>query len=340
MSDEDFVPESKSKAWVWVLVIILLVAAGVGVYYFAFKKSADKPTTSGSSVATSDEKVVIAENWIVGSAIQKANTTSTDTHKLAENSYRMYLMGQGGIFYADSTDCKTFATAVSTGVKEDTGKMISNPAVLQVSANDWIMIYEMAPINKAGQQENTPASAATQRNLYLATSTDGKVFTKVGIAIDSSKEDGFFASVPDLVKTPEGKIRMYYVSGGSAIGSAISTDNGKTWTREDDYRLSDSAVDPDVSLQTENGKTKWVMYYSILDPAKNALYKATSTDGLKWENETKLFAATTGGAIVDPDVVEISKDSYVMFLGQSSSGGSTAGETINLYRTTLDKSIF
>lgn len=339
MLDDQIVDKPKSKALVWIFVIILLLAVGIGAYYFLSKKPASQQQTADNSGAMTEEEVIIDENWVVGTEIIKASTTSTDTHKLADNSYRMYLMGQGGILYADSTDCVTFDTAKSTGVTEDPGKMISNPAILEITEGNWIMIYEMAPINQPGQKQGQPG-INNQRNLYLATSTDGKTFTKVGLAVDSSKEDNYFASVPDLVKTPDGKIRMYYVSGGEATGSAISSDKGQTWTRENGYRLANSAVDPDVMLKTENGKTSWVMYYSNLSPSKNAIYKATSTDGLKWENETKLFDSKTGGAIVDPDVVEISPSNYVMFLGQSAGDGSTAGEQINLYRATLEKSIF
>lgn len=330
----------KSKAWLWVLVIALILIAGLVAYFLSTSKSDEKEKTGKSTNDTANEKVAIGENWQVASSKILANKTSTDTHKLVDGTYRMYQMGQNGIYYSDSSDCLTFGVAKPTGVTEEAGKMISNPAVLQVSVTDWIMIYEMAPIRQPGQQGNTPPSSATQRNLYLATSNDGKSFSKVGTAIDSSLEDNYFASVPDLVKTPDGKIRMYYVSRGDAIGSAISEDSGRTWVRESGFRLQNMAVDPDVLLKTEDGTTSWVMYYSVLDPQKNALYKATSEDGLTWQNETKLFVATTSGAIVDPDVVEVSPTQYVMFIGQSTGGGSAGGEQIDLYRAVLEKSIF
>jgi len=326
---------SGGKNWHWIVIIIILVLVGAGVWYFWDQNKTDDVVTRTTEDKTTTETATVKEDWAVGTEILKSNTTSSDTHKLADGTYRMYFMGQGGILYANSTDGKTFGTGTATGVKEVSGKMISNPAVLEGATGSWVMIYEMAPTRQPGAQQGPPG-VSNQRNLYLATSTDGKTFTASGIAIDSAKDDGYFASVPDLIKTPDGKIRMYYVSGGQAIGSALSADNGKTWTREAGYRLEDSAVDPDVCYKDG----EWVMYYSVLDPAKNALYKATSTDGLKWENETKLFAATTGGAIVDPDVVEITPTNYIMFLGQSTSGGSTGGEQINLYSAELKQSIF
>lgn len=345
MEENNEISEQKSKNHnvLWFLIILLvIIGIGGGYAYFVFNKSEKNNNTTADSTktTTNSNNTTISENWVVNSEILKTNTTSSDTHKIAEGLYRMYYMDQGQIYYADSVDCKTFSTGMSTGIKEVSGKMVSNPAVLQVSDGNWIMIYEMAPIRQPGQQNNSTPGVSNQRNLYLATSLDGKNFTAVGIAIDSSKEDRYFASVPDLVAIPDGKIRMYYVSQGDAIGSAISSDNGITWTRESGFRLKNMAVDPDVIIKTENGTTKWVMYYSVLDPAKNAMYKAVSTDGLIWNNETKIFGASTGGAIVDPDVVEITSTDYIMFLGQSTQGGSTGGEEINLYRAELKQSIF
>ncbi len=184
------------------------------------------------------------------------------------------------------------------------------------------MAYEQQPISSTpGQSGNQPPSTANQRNLYYATSSDGKVFSKGGVAIDSSKEDDFFASVPDLVLLSGGKVRMYYVSGGEAIGSAVSSDSGKTWQRESGFRLEDKAVDPDV-MQKGN---QWVMYFSVLSGPGNALYKATSKDGLKWEGKEKVLSSQDQEtAIVDPDVVEISAGKYRMFFGEA--GGGSPGQ--------------
>lgn len=333
MTEEIQQNQPKSTALWWMLGILVLMIIGLAGYYFWPRDSKTSESTTTETKSTVEK---LDESWVISPQIQQTNTTSTDTHKLADGTYRMYYMGEGGILYAESTDTKTFSKAVATGVKEDAGKMISNPAVIEVSTGNWIMIYEQAPMKTPGQQ-NTPSEPSNQRNLYLATSTDGKSFTAAGIAIDSSKEDNYFASVPDLVKTSDGKIRMYYVSQGDSIGSALSSDGGKTWVRESGFRLTNMAVDPDVSCKTS---TSCVMYYTILDPQRNGIYKATSTDGLKWTELEKVFSATTKGAVVDADVVEGPSGNFVMFLGQTESGDSTGGETLNLYRAELNKSIY
>ncbi len=325
------------KSWLWILLIIIVGLGGYfGYKYFIMNQTEENTSTTQITKQPTPTK----EEWTIGQDIVKTNTTSTDTHKISESLYRMYYMDKGEIMYAESNDLRIFEPGKLTGVKEDKGKMISNPAVLKITDTNWIMIYEQQPARAPGQNTKTPPGPNTQRNLYLATSTNGTSFKKVGVAIDSSKEDQYFASVPDLILLPDGKIRMYYVSGGSAIGSTTSADNGKTWTRDSGYRLENQAVDPDVSYKDENGQTKWVMYYSNLDPATNAIYKTTSTDGLTWIDQKKILSATTRGAIIDPDVVEVAPANYVMFLGQSTSGGSTAGEEINLYRAELHQSTF
>ncbi|RJO61383.1 hypothetical protein C4544_02590, partial [candidate division WS5 bacterium] len=297
-----------------------------------FNQKAEEPVPVQTEEAKEEPEV-----WTKNTSVLFKDTTSTCTIKINDSTYRMYLMAEGGIFYTDSTDGKTFGAKVPTGLTQTPGKMISNPSVLKVADTDWIMVYEEQPEKKPGGGPDGPPSVQTQRNLYLATSKDGKTFIKVGIAIDSSKEDNFFASVPDLIKTPDRKIRMYYVSGGEAIGSQISSDNGRTWTREAGYRLTDRAVDPDVLY--EDGK--WTMYYAILplpeSGSRNAIYKAVSKDGLTWEkDEAKLIEPSAEmGFVVDPDVIKTG-DTYRMFFGEST-GDIGAPGAINLYFADREK---
>lgn len=86
-------------------------------------------------------------------------------------------------------DGKNFGSPQSTGITEETGKMISNPAVLKIKDGEWIMIYEQAPQRQPGEKEGPP-SPANQRNLYLATSTDGARFKYFGEASLSAKSGG------------------------------------------------------------------------------------------------------------------------------------------------------
>ncbi|MFH1855110.1 MAG: hypothetical protein ABH810_01750 [bacterium] len=320
----------KSTWWVWLIVVVVIVATGIYIYINIPVKKTSQDNEASIQTRTA------SETWTRSQDIVLKNTTSSDTHKLTGGTFRMYYMNNGKIVYADSSDTEVFTDPVPTGISENEGTFISNPAVLMVSEGNWIMIYEQQPIQPKGLGGKTPPGPSTQRNLYLATSIDGKSFTKSGLAIDSSKDDEYFASVPDLVLLPDGQIRMYYVSGGEAVASALSPD-GKTFTRENGYRLENSAVDPDVLIKDG----KWIMYYSNLNPQKNGLYKAYSSDGLNWtEIEGQVVSKTGDNAIVDPDVVETANNEFVMFFGESSGGSSTGGDQINLYRATYSGNIF
>lgn len=335
--------KSKKTRVLWLIIFIILLIVLSYILWKNTKTILLTTTTPATSPSVSTPSASISvkpeEKW---TRSDKAvfDATSSDTHKLSDETYRIYLMQNGNIVYADSKDGANFQTPISTGIGEDSGKIISNPAVLETKPNEWIMIYEQQPTKKPGMPDSAPGST-NQRNLYLATSSDGKIFEKVGIAIDSSKEDNYFASVPDLILLSDGRIRMYYVSGGEAIGSAISNDNGQTWTKESGYRLTNKAVDPDVLIKNENGKSSWIMYYSVLTGADNRIYKSTSLDGLIWTpGVIVLEPKESTNNIVDPDVIEMDPNHYRMFFGEMT-GDSTSGQSQpSLYYADYQGNIF
>ncbi len=303
----------KGSTWIYILVIVVILIILSGTYYYFWPRACCVPKKSNNLTN------IQVENWVKNPQVLFSNVTSTDTHKLDDGTFRMYLQNFGKIMYLDSKDATNFGEPISTGIVEQDGKMISNPAVFKIADSNWIMIYEEQPKIEPGQKQGS-SGPANQRNLMLATSVDGKIFIAAGVAIDSSKDDEFFASVPDLVKTPEGNIRMYYVSGGEKVGSAISID-GKTWVKEAGQRMGDKAVDPDVLYKdgpsTGLGQGKWVMYFSTLTGNDNRFYKATSSDGLKWTKGAEILKPESlKTAIVDPDLIEISPGNWRMFFGE------------------------
>lgn len=318
----------KNYWWLIIVLAILLVGASA---YFIYRQSTKKSTSSSTPTTSSS---FATEIWQPSGKTIFSDVTSTSTVKLADGTYRMYLQQKGAINYADSADATTFSTPVSTGIIEKGGTMISNPSVLKIADGNWIMIFEIAPnVPPQNVKGNGPA---TQRNLVLATSADGKSFQEQNVVIDSAKADNYFASVPNLVSLPNGKIRLYYVSGGNAIGSAISTD-GKTWTREDGLRIDDG-VDPDVLLDVCcEGRQNWVMYFATLTGANNAFYKATSSDGLTWKKGPAILRPSNEkAAIVDPDVIKIGENKYRMFYGEIADGAGQFGGSSQINLTYAD----
>lgn len=323
-----------------VIVVVLAVIGFAGWKVYGSNKKSTNQSTSSTAKTTANAKTSnktatpptpTTETWTRTGKMVLANVTSTDTHKLADGTYRTYYMNNGQIVYADSTDAVSFGTPKATGVTQDPNMMIANPSVLKIKTGDWIMVYEEQLMNDPNA--NKPGHMGPQRNFYLATSKDGMSFTKVGMVLDSSKSDGYFASVPNLVLMPNGKVRLYYVCGGQAICARVSSDEGRTWTKEA-FSFNIVAGDPDVLYQ--NGM--WVMYYTKLLPDENGLFKAYSTDGLKWTALSGQVVKKTNanGVIVDPDVVQTSTNHYTMFFGEAPNNNSQ----LNLYSATYAGNIF
>lgn len=267
-----------------------------------------------------------AEKWVREKGVRVKGATSSSTAVLEDGTFRTYYMEEGKIVYSESEDGLDFDKPHLTGIREEEDsewRMISNPAVLRLEDGSWLMIYEL----RKGEE----------RSLFSAFSEDGTTFKKADLAIDSTKEDGNFASVPDLVLLDDGSIRMYYVSFGEHIASAISKDNGKTWRREKGFRLKNKTVDPDVIRRDG----KWIMYYATLVGGGNRIRKAISDDGLKWKmvEGDLLVPESPQGAVLDPDVVLLADGSYRMYFGEVERGEAQFGgpEVINLRSAILRK---
>ncbi len=300
---------------------------------------------TGFTILRSPAATAAAEKWTPSGTMVLPAVTSTDTHRLIDGTYRMYY-GQGDqIVYANSTDAVTFSQPQPTGIQNDLGKLISNPAVLEIKSNQWIMIYEESPSQKGpgpSDKSGPPdKSGPTDKSgppephdLYLATSSDGMNFTKAGLAVDSSKEDSDFASVANLILMPDGTVRMYYVCGGQAVCLRTSSDDGHSWIKDPSFQLNEPAGDPDVLHQGN----RWVMYYTNLIPNTNGLYKAVSSDGISWTPLSGQIIRKQNpyGVIVDPDVVVTPDGSYKMFYGEAPDNNSP----IDLYSATFKGNIF
>jgi len=330
---------STNRTLLWT-VIILFFGVAMGLCWWFFLRPSEIANLETPLKESGSQETRTKEKWTRSDQPILKNVTSTDTHKLSDGTFRMFYMNEGKIVYANSSDGINFDTAQPTGIVEDKDMFISNPSLLEIKTNEWIMIYEQQPIQKTGS--STVPGTKTQRNLYLAVSADGKSFIKLGLAIDSSKEDNFFASVPDLVKLPNGSVRLYFVSGGDAIASAVSPD-GKNWQRENGFRLKDKAVDPDVLVLQEGAETHYVMYYSVLTGADNKLYKAISKDGLVWEKtQSVVNPLAKSSSVLDPDVFELSPNHFKMFFGEARDANTAFGGAgqIDLYSAELSGSVF
>jgi len=172
-------------------------------------------------------------------------------------------------------------------------------------------------------EQRAPHAGPQHEDLFRAWTPDG---------LDFRLEDAVrlreHAAVPDVVRGPDGKVRLVYVEGDLARGRAIYRDRS-VWPRyhgligfgaidalvsEDGVSFTQElrfvvegitpgmAVDPVVTPRTEGG---WRLYYvgvgidhlvqdgAWADGADHVVYSATSTDLLRWMHE--------GTAVVGPN---------------------------------------
>ncbi len=109
--------------------------------------------------------------------------------------------------------------------------------------------------------------------------------------------DRDYAYQPDIVPLPDGMLRMYYTGhDGSAwrIVSAVSSDQGATWSREPGVRVNvGSTGDLDRSgvyrpVVLSLGANGYVMFYTGFGAPDGRILWAWSTDGLNWEKSNQV----------------------------------------------------
>lgn len=166
--------------------------------------------------------------------------------------------------------------------------------------------------------------------VYLTTSPDGLNFDQEGKIIMDK------ASVPDAVKTNDGKIYVYAVDGAgrsnSGVMMAASDDNGASWKQGSVQIKSNSngqsAADPQAILQ-DDGSIRLFYLVSTGLPNKingqpvNAnqgtymIKSALSQDGVNFIEEEGVRYQSVGEMITDPDVIKINNKWY-MYLAKGS----------------------
>ena len=302
------------------------------------------PTATPEPTPTPEPQA--SEEWVTQPGIVRAGTTSTSSITLPNGTVRTYLMEAGIINFAESSDGRDLSVLNltnirSTGLDADVASFVSNPAVLLREDGQYLMVYESS---------TNPPPNQTHRALFSAVSADGIAFT-TPVALPSSNLDmspqgGLFQSVPDLVRLPDGSIRLYYVARGEAVGSMLSDDDGESWTQDDGYRLGTAFgspeaayVDPDAVVQSDGGMTLYIAYSEFEQECGGlgcqVIRVAYSADGLNFTMaEGDLVTAPSGKiGLVDPDVYQGADGSWHMLYGEMPSDGD-----IDLRAATLSPS--
>ena len=156
--------------------------------------------------------------------------------------------------------------------------------------------------------------------------------------------------VPDAVRLPDGRVRLYWVEDPPAGGkehkewivSATSDDiTGTRFIRDPGQRTTGGYVDFEV-LQAKAGD--WIAVVSTTPPARpehppQGIHVGTSKDGLDWTIDTDNLAPTNK-SYLDPTGVAIGANQWQLVMAESENAawGNPQDQAYTLVRTTLSLS--
>ena len=174
-----------------------------------------------------------------------------------------------------------------------------------------------------------------------------------GLTLINPSATGFTAGgsmawgVPDAVRLPDGRVRLYWVEDPPAGGiehkewivSATSDDiAGTRFVRDPGQRTTGGYVDFEV-LQAKAGD--WIAVMSSTPAAKpkhppQGIYVGTSNDGLDWTIETDNLAPTEK-SYLDPTGVPLGTNQWQLVMAESGNvyWGDPGDQPYNLVSTTL-----
>jgi len=233
-----------------------------------------------------------------------------------DNMYVMYYTAGGGIWTAKSFDGLTFekvGIVVGAGEAGSQQEMVTNPAIIKLSDNGYRMIYEGSQMLAERQD----------RRLFSAFSADAFNWVKENGVRFQDYVDGkpgeLFTSVPDTIWLENGDLRMYYTR-GTTSATALSQDNGVTWTKEGNLDLGRIAIDPDI-IRLDDGSYK--LFFTTFDSefgvGKQYVMSASSTDGVTFilDSGKRLEPSAGKELVTDPDIIQLPDGSYRMYYGET-----------------------
>lgn len=190
----------------------------------------------------------------------------------------------------NSTDTSSKTKTVSKAWKDGEFAVkgtYADASVVQIAEGKWRMYYAIQPEVQGNKFE-----------VYSSISTDGKTWTQ------ETGTRKTMATFPEVIKTKEGKWRMYYQS-AAVIKSAISTD-GLTFKDESGTRVDkandvgltfDNVAAPTVELKDDG--TYMMVYRGTINTRYAADTPNATTQLLMWATSDDGLTFTKKGIAVD-----------------------------------------
>ena len=250
--------------------------------------------------------------WSEDSGTRISDGSVPYIYRLKDGRFRLYYCSAGGILSAISSDGLNFEKEAGVRIAPSGGQesMVCDATIVELPDGRIRMYY------KGASGQGGPGQAL--HKVFSAVSQDGLNFEKEGLRIDSeSTGDGGWASVPEAIKLPDGRVRIYYVSNDpeaeGGIMSAVSQD-GLSFQKEPGARLK-GFVDPAVII-LPNGK--YLLLAVVLPEVAErrgirvGIYSFISDDGLTFSNQQPVLIDGT----LDPSIVPLSRETYRVFYGR------------------------
>ena len=254
------------------------------------------------------EKLSFSWNKDSGSRIEDGSVPFI--HKLKDGRVRLYYCNSKGILSAVSNDGVSFTKEQGVRVSPGEGfeSFVCDPTIVDLQDGRMRMYYK-------GADSQNPGPGKSIHKIYSAVSSDGLTFQKEGLRIDSETNgDNGWASVPDAIVLPDGRVRIYYVTAAAmehGIGSAISSD-GLNFVKEPGLRIP-NLVDPALIRI----KDKYVLFAASIDERfaslPKGIYYSESSDGLDFSEPVAVFQENN---VYDPSVLKIDENTVRVFYGK------------------------
>ncbi|MFH1630891.1 MAG: hypothetical protein ABIA21_01560 [Candidatus Aenigmatarchaeota archaeon] len=259
-------------------------------------------------------------NWTKEKGTRISGISSSTIIK--DSQYLMYYTGKG-IELAKSLDGLNFEYIGQIIDMNDIDgvDMVTNPAVFQTKDNSYRMLFE----GSRWVEDEKDGGHQTDRKLYSAASTDGLNWVmENGVRFwdyGDGKPGEIFTSVPDIISLPDNRLRMYYTRGATSA-TALSDDEGLTWTKETDLKLRKVAIDLDIVLLNDSTyKLFFTTFENEFGFGDQWVMSASSTDGINFiiDEDKIIEPSTPNGLITDPDVIK-TDNGYRMYYGEFRKG--------------------
>ena len=226
-----------------------------------------------------------------------------------------------------------------TKIDDLTGLQLTNRGSLD-RISDLTVVESGDGVRRAYYVEHNPST--NQKEIFTAEISEDWLTLSNPITTGFSDGGSNAWGVPDAVRLPDGRVRLYWVqdppAGGSEhrewIVSATSTDIGGTsFTMDKGQRTTGGYVDFEV-LQAE--PNDWIAVMSstpeTVPDQPQGIFVATSEDGLSWDVNPENLAPTSM-SYLDPTGVAVGPNQWKLVLAESSN--ILGARDYNLVATTL-----